>query len=294
MLSVPSVDIVIPVFNDPEGLGRCLEALAAHSHSCPDFRVVVVDNASTPPLKIQKQYPFSFQLITCQTPGSYAARNAGASVSDGDVLVFLDADCIPQAGWLANGLQALSGGESERVIGGQVLFLSSENPTATEAYQLIVGFGQEKNINAKGFTATANLFVSRKTFMRVGFFDETLLSGGDREWCWRAAAAGAPVFFANNAVVITPPRRKLRSAIVQARRIAGGRHSLLSDDVNRDIDIERVLPESSLSQKLKVVFADNGFSRFVQLKVLGVAVILLVVRKFEAVRLKVGGERERR
>lgn len=288
------VDIIIPVFNDAEGVSRCLTSLQNQSESGCRFGVIVVDNSSSPPLNIHNHFTFPVTLIQCETPGSYAARNAGASHSEADVLVFLDADCVPEPDWLINGLMALLKEGCNRVVGGEVIFISSNNPTATEAYQHIVGFGQESNINTKGFTATANLFVEREVFLRVGNFDEALLSGGDREWCWRAAQAGATVAFEKSAVVRTPPRRKLRSAITQARRIAGGRFTLLSADRRQDLDVKRILPERSALQKFAIIWSGDEFSAFMRLKVLGVAVLLLVVRKLEVVRLKLGGGRERR
>ncbi|MCK0155052.1 glycosyltransferase [Alcanivorax sp. S6407] len=288
------VDIIIPVFNDAEGISRCLASLDTQSKGGCQLGVIVVDNGSSPPVKIQKSYAFPVTMIHCDTPGSYAARNAGAAQSEADVLVFLDADCTPEKDWLINGLQAVLAEEGDWVIGGEVIYMLSNDPTATEAYQCIVGFGQEKNINIRGFTATANLFVRRELFLRVGDFDEALLSGGDREWCWRAERAGATVGFEKSAIVSTPPRRKLRSAIIQARRIAGGRYTLLSADRRQNLNVKRVLPERSTLQKLKIIWSGDEFGSVMRLKVLGVAVLLLTVRKLEVVRLKFGGGRERR
>ena len=52
---------------------------------------------SPPPLRL----PGNARLVPAPGPGSYAARNAGAAAARGGLLVFTDADCLPDPGWLA-------------------------------------------------------------------------------------------------------------------------------------------------------------------------------------------------
>ncbi|WP_353057092.1 glycosyltransferase family A protein [Microbulbifer sp. VAAF005] len=37
----------------------------------------------------------------CKKPGSYAARNKGVELAEGDWLIFTDADCLPDSKWIA-------------------------------------------------------------------------------------------------------------------------------------------------------------------------------------------------
>src|SRR5690606_7948642 len=84
-------------------------------------------------------------------------------------------------------------------------------------------FGQESNICDRGFSATANLFCTRAQYEAVGPFEERLLSGGDREWAWRAGRREISVKYEPGAVVHTAPRTNLAGAIRQARRVVAGR-----------------------------------------------------------------------
>ncbi|WP_407354116.1 glycosyltransferase [Luteimonas sp. R10] len=220
------ISVIIPVFNDAAGAMRCLDAISTQSYPMHLIQAVLVDNESTHPVHITNTYPFTFLLKRCTTPGSYAARNVGVAMSDGDIIVFTDADCVPMSDWLSNGVKALHACAPKSIIGGDVL-VSEPNPrTGTGLYQYLMGFQQQENIHQRGFSVTANLFCTRKQFLRIGNFDERLLSGGDLEWSARAKAKGFDIGFAKDSIVTTPPRTSLASAIRQARRVAAGRMHL--------------------------------------------------------------------
>src|SRR5690606_21992846 len=126
------------------------------------------------------------KLVVCRTPGSYAARNEAVKAASGSVLAFTDADCEPAPDWISAGVAELQRLSDSSIVGGEVRFAEPAKRSGTALYQMSVGFQQEENIRDRGFSATANLFCSYATFMRIGPFNELLLSGGDREWAWRA------------------------------------------------------------------------------------------------------------
>ena len=164
--------VVVPVFQDQEGVVSCLEALARQSLPQEHFEIVVVDNGSVPEIEIPQGIISNVSLATCGTPGSYAARNKGAAVAQGRYLAFTDADCVPDTNWLKNGIRALEQENREIIVGGHVEFTPPPRHTMFSLYQMAVGFQQEENILRKGFSATANLFCRRETFQRVGPFAE--------------------------------------------------------------------------------------------------------------------------
>lgn len=287
------VSVIIPVFNDEPGLRVCLAGLARQTYSEDRFEVIVVDNGSTPGVEIETGYPFAVHVEYCATPGSYAARNAGADKAKGTILAFTDADCEPQPGWLEEGVKALRRGSGRYIVGGAVEITKPVRSTGVSLYQRATGFSQRENIEKKGFTVTANVFCSSEQFRRIGPFEERLLSGGDREWSWRAFGKGIGLVYEPNAVVYTPPRVSLQPALRQARRVAAGRYYLRLYDLDH-LGPEAIEPHRSITQSLFWILARTDFSLFDRLRMLSVAVLLKGVALLEMLRLRLGGNAERR
>ena len=99
---MPFVSVIIPVYNDADGLDKCLHSLDAQSYPRDLFEVVVVDNDSEIKIdKIVKKYKQSV-LTHERKPGSYAARNRGISLAKGEIIGFTDSDCVPSKKWIEN------------------------------------------------------------------------------------------------------------------------------------------------------------------------------------------------
>ncbi|MEU8247511.1 glycosyltransferase [Nonomuraea sp. NPDC048916] len=92
-----SVTIVIPAHGRQETLDLTLAALSAQSYPAELTDVVVVDDGSTPPLRLPEIAPAATRLI-CAPPGGWGrawAVQAGLDVATGDVVLVLDADMVP-------------------------------------------------------------------------------------------------------------------------------------------------------------------------------------------------------
>lgn len=289
----PAASVIIPVFNDPGGVAACLQALATQRYPLDRVEVIVVDNGSTPPLTLAGTFPFELRVLQCATPGSYAARNVGAEAATGEVLAFTDADCRADADWLRCGIQRLLAEGGETVIGGEVSISKPEKPTAVALYQHASGFGQKANVCERGFSATANLFCRRTQFAAVGPFDERLLSGGDREWCWRAVSRGFNIRYEPKAAVRTQPRTNLRGAIRQARRVAAGRAQLHKLGLAR-VGTSGVAKQRSAWQAVGWILSNRNLSWVERVRVLGAAILIRGATAVERWRLASGGKAERR
>ena len=287
------LSIIVPVYNNQEGINRLLNSLENQAHSSFQIEVIVVDNNSTPKISIEKEYSFTTKNVICEKPGAYAARNTGASHSSGDILVFTDSDCNPEPDWLKQGIASLEIHEKKTVIGGEVLFYKSNTPSATEQYQTFTGFKQQENIELRHFSATANLFVYKEHFLDVGPFNAELRSCGDREWCWRAHNKGITISFSPDAIIYTEPRHKLRQAIIQTRRVAGGRIQL-KQQFKDSYTPQQISPIRSPINGIKWIFNLPGISLWRKFEIFTVAAILKVTHDLESIKIKMGFTPERR
>ena len=226
----PSVGVVIPVYNDWQRLQRCLEALAAQNYPRERLHVRVVDNGSND-WPSQPSFPLPLEVIVHPHPGSYGARNRAALDWAVDVLAFTDADCQPDPDWIKAGVKALQCSDRQRrLVAGRIVLESQApgHPLAGEQLDQILGFDQARTVRRADFGVTANLFVAQVCFQELGGFHCRTHSGGDREFCHRAVAAGVVLLFEASAVV-RHPAREWAELVHKQRRIVGGRLSMAGD-----------------------------------------------------------------
>ena len=107
----PVASVVIPAFNCASTLGKTLEALGAQDLGEP-FEVIVVDDGSDDAtVAVGEASALDVRILRQHQQGPGPARNLGAEAAVGTALAFTDADCMPTASWLREGLEALAGAE---------------------------------------------------------------------------------------------------------------------------------------------------------------------------------------
>jgi glycosyltransferase involved in cell wall biosynthesis len=92
--SVPTISVIIPTYNRKNSLLRTLDSLGQQTLPMDRLVVVVVDDGSTDdtPTIANQQFPFTFHFLHQKNQGATAARNYGATISQSEVLVFIDDD----------------------------------------------------------------------------------------------------------------------------------------------------------------------------------------------------------
>src|SRR5947209_6712064 len=96
----PFLSVIVPVRDDPNGLYRCLQALAQQSVCRDAYEVIVVDDDSRTSVSASASVNFADRVLRGARRNSFAARNLGARCARGDYLAFCDADCVPHSRWL--------------------------------------------------------------------------------------------------------------------------------------------------------------------------------------------------
>lgn len=236
--STPFVSVIIPVFNDNRYLGICLNSLASQTYPTGRYEVLVVDNNSDEDVQtVTSKFDF-VSLLHEPMPGSYIARNRGFKASSGEVIAFTDADCIPAQNWIEQGVAALYSQENVGLVAGHIDLFAKDNnsPNPFELYETIaLAFPQDQFLANDHFGVTANLFTFKHVLNRVGLFDETLKSGGDRDWGQRVYAAGYRQIYGQEACIKHPARDSWESLRKRSVRIVGGKFDLLKSSEPSDL-----------------------------------------------------------
>ncbi len=200
------ITVVIPHLNQPEMLSRCLASLAAGRRLAD--QIIVVDNGSASlPTDICASYP-EVRLLQEQTPGPGPARNLGVANSTGDVLAFIDADCLADPDWLAVAATVMADPDA-MILGGDVriAYVDPARLTMLEAYESIYAYRMDRYIAREGFTGTGNLVVRRGVLTQVGPFAGIGVAE-DIDWGHRATRLGLAIRFVPDMKVFHPARTK--------------------------------------------------------------------------------------
>ena len=221
----PAVSVVIPVYNRVDLLARTVAGLAGQSGiSVDDLDVVVVDDGSTDDVQTALDdlpLPFSPTVLRQHRDGYGAgrARNRGAEVATGDVILFLDADCLPASDLVLRHAELHARAENLVVIGerryadtttvttddllrgrGEIDEIADVSDWRSRLYRLT--FDLAHGNEAFRAFLSGNASVRRTDFLAVGGFDEsfTRWGGEDTELGWRLFNAGL-VFVPTPAVI---------------------------------------------------------------------------------------------
>jgi GT2 family glycosyltransferase len=201
----PFFSIIIPTYNRPQQLARCLQALARqdYPHNC--FEVIVVDDGSKTPLCVDNfQNRLDITLLTQYNTGPAVARNTGAAHAKGQFLAFTDDDCQPDANWLKN----LATGFKENpdaAIGGKTINQLTKNIYSSTSHLLIdylYNYYKSEHNKAR-FFATNNFALPTKLFHDINGFNThfPLAAAEDREFCHRWLRHGYTMFYMPEAII---------------------------------------------------------------------------------------------
>jgi glycosyltransferase involved in cell wall biosynthesis len=220
MSARPLVSVIVPVRDGADYLPSLMEALDRQTLPYDQFEVVIADDGSLVPPIAWETDDGHVRVLSDKPINAYAARNRGVRASNGEILAFCDADCVPEPDWLEQGIVALA---SHDVVAGRVRFMLP----AKRTIWTVIDMDTSKNqafLVTRGLGETANLLVRRDRFDAVGGFDERVEAHSDYDFVERSCELGASLGYAEDAVVGHPTRQAgpsvLRAQWVYARAYA--------------------------------------------------------------------------
>jgi glycosyltransferase involved in cell wall biosynthesis len=236
------ISIVIPVKNGGEGLIRCLDGIRDQKTSEP-VQIVVVDSGSTDvSVEVARDRGALIYQIPAHEFTHGAARNLGASLADGEILVFISQDAYPvDDQWLTRLTSPLR--SDPTVVGVYGRQLAHDGATPPEMYFLNFLYGasprrqrassvDELSMNTTLFS-NVNAAILRNIWERFPFVEDIVMSE-DQEWSRRVLLEGftivyepaAAVRHSHNYTLSGAFRRFFDSGASAGRAyLAGGQHS---------------------------------------------------------------------
>ena len=261
----PNISVVVPTYNRRDLLARLLDAL--ESQQGVSFEVIVVDDCST-----DGTWEFlgrhegtvgaagstaGTTVHRVRTPvnsGPATARNIGWRRASGQLIAFIDDDCVPQPGWLETLAGAFAAGNGNTTGSGRALGAGGaevgivqgptlpfpEQAAGRGPFAVFVWVDRDH-----GRYETCNIAYRRSLLEELGGFDESFgtvggapVWGEDVDLGWRAREAGARFVFEPAALAHCQVHRSDYLAYLRQIR----RHGGLVRNVARHPGLRRYYP----------------------------------------------------
>ncbi|MBI2922153.1 MAG: glycosyltransferase [Planctomycetes bacterium] len=222
---MPDLTLVVPLFNRPRTLARILRALDAQTLDRARFETVFVDDSGPENYGNQREVleaaPLrcAWTLLSTGLPrgvnGVSVARNLAIRAARGEVVMFMDDDCVPHPEMLAAHLEAHRARPRLAAVGNR----SEDESILAARPPLPLTFGKCAREEAKsargglgaGSFVTANASVKREHLLAAGLFDESFARAGeygyeDKDLGKRLIELGLEIRFLRDAAVWMAPR----------------------------------------------------------------------------------------
>lgn len=215
--SSTELSVVIATYNRPQSLVRILGELAAQTLAKNRYEIVVIDDGSKEAvspavdafLNTREGKDLRVHVERQKNAGAAAARQRGAEIAQGEVLVILDDDMLVPRSFLESHLAEHANGHDKRVVMGRLKADGkvAEMPLFERFYATMLDrTADQVRANQKTLRGpdlyTGNLSLSRALFFEAGGFDTSFGQIEDAELGVRLEKCGATFHLSEEAFTI--------------------------------------------------------------------------------------------
>ncbi|MBI5555209.1 MAG: glycosyltransferase [Elusimicrobia bacterium] len=226
------ISIVVPVYNAEKFICTCLESLVKQT-SAPGEIIVVDNNSSDHSAQEIKKFinKSSFPSIVLtreEIPGPAAARNKGAFMAAGEIIAFIDADCVAPLDWTEQIIKMFESDLMIDMMVGTGIALQTDTVLARLMF-LLRKKVQIRNTHRRNFKenfifrsqgpvfASMNLAVKKTVFSELKGYDAAFRdsTGEDIEFAMRAIRQQKNISNCPHVVVYHNERNNLKAVLKQ-------------------------------------------------------------------------------
>jgi len=174
---VRKISVYIPAYNSEEFLSRVIEGLLSQTLRADE--ILVIDDGS---LDSTAEIAAGYQDVTLirhpKNKGLGAARNTGIRAARNELVASLDADCVPDPGWLAGLVRHF---DDARLVGVGGRLIEGIQRTVADRWRrahMPQEWGDHPLRNPKFLFGCNNIF-RKSAIMNVGGYDELMRTNGE-------------------------------------------------------------------------------------------------------------------
>ncbi len=198
---LPRVSVIVPAYNSENTIGRCLSAIEAQDYPKRLFEVIAVDDGSRDgTAEIIKQRGVKYFWQTNKGPAT--ARNKGVEKATGEIILFTDADCVPEKNWIREMVRPF---EDKEVVAVKGAYRTGQKEIVARFCQIEFEerFELLKKAASIDMIDTYSAGFRKEVFDKMGGFDTSfpVANNEDTELSYRMSAKGFKMVFNPNAIV---------------------------------------------------------------------------------------------
>lgn len=152
MSKLPTLSLIVPVYNEAEQLPGCLDALLAQASEI--FEIIIVDNnSSDDSLAIVKKYARQSTLIRVlreNQQGLVPTRNRGFMAAKSDVIARIDADTKVLPGWALAIRQCFTSDDEIQALDGTTSYYDIPFERLTTSISRLIVSGSNRLFGGSG------------------------------------------------------------------------------------------------------------------------------------------------
>ncbi len=221
------VAVVIPTYNvistrGERVLERCLRAI--REQQSPPAEVIVADSSDDgTPEFIAEHLPEARILHSAERMLSGRARNVGAEASSGDIVAFIDSDCVAAPSWVGAIERAFASHPDAHGVTGPVRADPAQNGIAQiDCILHLNHLAHFETAQWASRASTSNLAVRRHTFEELGGFAEDVVGNPDYLFTKRLTERYGPIRIEREAAVYHAGRDTVEGLLHHQRRFGHG------------------------------------------------------------------------
>jgi peptidoglycan-N-acetylglucosamine deacetylase len=187
------ISVVIPAINEEKYIPQCLASLKAQDFTRP-FEVIVVDNGSEDQT-IQVARRWGAKVILCPRKGVSYARQAGAEVALGDIIIQADADTTYPSWWLSRIQKQFR--KHPKIVAVAGIFIYNKPPwwaVFEYTFRFIFGFLSAVILGRPYIISGANLAFYKKAFSQIGGYQHASYSSDQYNISTRLSKVGKVIY----------------------------------------------------------------------------------------------------
>ena len=202
---MPKASFILPTRNVPRTIGPLLEAIFSQDYN-GDIEVLIMDSSDDETPEIAQRFPVKMVRVESGDDNYGRARNEGAAMTDGELLIFLSTDIeIRNKRWLSRLARHFSDPKVAGVYGRQK---PKEGATPMEQFFIRSAYPPESHLSVLGGERLKKglfLFSNNNSAVRRSVWEKIklpeMLKSEEAEWAVRVLLAGYKIVYDSEAAV---------------------------------------------------------------------------------------------